>query len=219
MRLFSLFSLLILLLVNPIVAQEESTKDPRAKTILDKLSAANRKNESLYVKFAFHMVNKQDGIDEKQKGELWIKGDKYKLTLPGIERYSDGTTLWTYLTEDDECQITSAGNEEDESSFSPSQMLTIYEQGYNYTYEGKQKVNGLEVDQIKLFPEKGGKPYHSIILQVNSSSNQLYQLIVKGKDGNTYTYTLSEQSPNPKVSDTFFTLNTDNIGDVIDLRE
>jgi outer membrane lipoprotein carrier protein len=165
------------------------------------------------------MVNKQDGIDEKQNGELWIKGDKYKLVLPGIERYSDGSTLWTFLTEDDECQITSVGNDEDETSFSPSQMLNIYEHGFNYTYEGKKKPNGVEVDQIKLFPEKGGKPYHSIILQVKSSSNQLYRLIVKGKDGNTYTYTLSEQSPNPEVSDAFFTLNTDDIGDVIDLRE
>ena len=199
-------------------AQNENPKDPKAKKILDKVSAANKAASSIYIEFKYRLENKPNGIDETQKGTVWIKGDKYKLIFPGIERYSDGKTVWTYLEDDEECQITDAVSEDDES-FSPSSMLSIYENGFNYVYGSEVMFNGKKVDMIKLFPEGGGKPYHSIKIYVDQANSQISKIEVFGKDGNTFTYDLQLIKKNESLSDNMFVFDTSKAGDVVDLRD
>ena len=201
-------------------AQNENPKDPKAKKILDKVSAANRAASSIYIEFNYRLVNKPNGIDETQKGTVWIKGEKYKLVFPGIERYSDGKTVWTYLEDDEECQITNAvSDDSDEGSFSPSSMLTIYESGFNYVYGSELMVKGKKADMIKLFPEGGGKPYHSIKIYINQSNSQISKIEVFGKDGNTFTYDLQVIKENNTMQDSMFVFDTSKAEDVVDLRD
>ena len=199
-------------------AQNENPKDPQAKKILDKVSAANKAASSIYIEFNYQLVNKANGIDETQKGTVWIKGEKYKLIFPGIERYSDGKTVWTYLEDDEECQITNVSGDDDES-FSPSSMLTIYENGFNYIYGSEVMVNGKKNDMIKLFPEGGGKPYHSIKIYIEQSKSQISKIEVFGKDGNTFTYDLKMIKQNQAMDDNMFVFDTSKAEDIVDLRD
>ncbi len=221
-KLFVL-TLLILFAVVPATAQKpgESTnpKDPKAKAILDKVSKNTKSHNTIYIKFSFRLQNKVDGIDETQEGEIWMKGEKYKMLLPGIERVSDGKTIWTYLEDDDECQIYSVGGDDDEEGFSPSQILTIYEKGFNYIYEKEVTIDGKKLDVIKLFPQGGGKPYHSVKIYIDKASNQIYRLEVFGKDGNTFTYTLKSITYDQNMPDSQFVFDESKAGDVQDFRD
>ena len=96
------------------IAQNENPKDPKAKAILDKVSAKNKSHATIYMEFSYRIVNKQNGVDETQEGKVWIKADQYKLVFPGLERYSNGKTMWTYLEDDDECQITDGFGDDEE---------------------------------------------------------------------------------------------------------
>ena len=201
------------------VAQNENPKDPKAKSILDKVSATNKSFSTIYIEFNYRLVNKPNGIDETQEGTVWIKGEQYKLIFPGIERYSDGKTVWTYLEDDEECQISEAVSDDEEGSFSPSSMLTIYEKGFNYLYGAEDVIDGKKVDMIKLFPEGAGKPYHTIKIYIDKATSQIARIEVFGKDGNTFTYDLNIIKNNQPMADTMFVFDTSKASDVVDMRD
>ncbi|MGB0390796.1 MAG: LolA family protein [Salibacteraceae bacterium] len=201
------------------IAQNENPKDPKAKAILDKVSAKNKSHATIYMEFSYRIVNKQNGVDETQEGKVWIKADQYKLVFPGLERYSNGKTMWTYLEDDDECQITDGFGDDEEDNISPSSLLTIYENGFNYLYGSETTINGKKAHMIKLFPEGGGKSYHTIKLYVNSATNEMARIEVFGKDGNTLTYDLKVIKNDIPMENTMFVFDTSKAGDVIDLRE
>jgi outer membrane lipoprotein-sorting protein len=215
--IFALVALLSFSLSS--IAQNENPKDPKAKTILDKVSAANKAASTIYIEFNYRLVNKPNGIDETQKGTVWIKGEQYKLIFPGIERYSDGKAVWTFLEDDDECQISSATGDDEEGSFSPSSMLTIYENGFNYVYGSEVMIDGKKADMIKLFPEGGGKPYHSIKIYIDKASSQISKIEVFGKDGNTFTYDLKVIKTDQPMDNKMFVFDISKAGDLVDLRD
>tara|TARA_B100000780_G_C21025187_1_gene410937 strand:- start:15 stop:671 length:657 start_codon:yes stop_codon:yes gene_type:complete len=193
-------------------------KDPKAKAILDKLTEAGKTYKTVKASFDYNLKNADADIDDTQSGQVWIKGDKYKITLNGMERYSDGKTIWTYLPDDDELQIAEAGTDDSEQNMKPSDLFTMYQNGFNYMYEAKTTINGKSLDVIKLFPEKGGKPYHTIKLFVDSSNNEIYQMLIMNKDGNHFTYTIKKMETNLELADSFFKFDESKAGDIIDLR-
>lgn len=200
-------------------AQNENPKDPKAKSILDKVSAESKSHSTIYMEFSYRIVNTPNGIDETQEGKVWIKSDQYKLVFPGLERYSDGKTMWTYLEDDDECQITDGFGDDEEENISPSSLLTIYESGFNYLYGKETVVNGNKVHMIKLFPEGGGKSYHTIKVYVNPATNQMARIEVFGKDGNTFTYDLKVIKNDMEMPNSMFVFDTKKAGDIVDLRD
>ena len=200
-------------------AQNENPKDPKAKSILDKVSQKNKALTTIYMEFNYQIVNKQNGINETQEGKVWIKSDQYKLTFPGLERCSDGKTMWTYLEDDDECQIANSIGDDEEENISPSTLLTIYENGFNYLYQNETLIDGKKTDIIKIFPEGGGKSYHTIKLYVNQETSQITKIEVFGKDGNTFTYDLKVIKNDLPMENSMFVFDTSKAGDIIDLRD
>ena len=58
-----------------------------------------------------------------------------------------------------------------------------------------------------------------IIVNVDKAKLELISMVVKGKDGNEYTYRLKNFTPNIDVSDSDFEFDEDRADDIIDLRE
>lgn len=194
-------------------------KDPKAEKILDKLSAESKKFTTVYASFDYNMKNEDAGIDETQAGELWFSGNKYRIELPGLVRVSTGKTLYTYLTEEDEVQISNAeSDEEGAEMMQPSELLTIHEKGFKYQHIGSETIDGKSLDVIKLFPEKADKPFHTVMLYVDASKNSLYRIEIMGKDGSTFTYTLKKMNPNASFDKAKFDFDENQAGDVVDLR-
>lgn len=200
-------------------AQEQNPKDPKAKAILDKVSQKTKASNTIYMEFDYNLMNKQNGVDETQAGKVWMKGDMYVLQLMDIKRYCDGKTMWTYSEDDDEVTINNAVNEDEEESMSPTDLLTMYESGFNYQLLGTDTKNGKSVNVIKMYPEGGGKPYHTVKMFINKTTNELVSIQIFGKDGNTITYNLKSITYDTPMDNTMFTFDTSKAGDVIDMRD
>ncbi|GAB4375646.1 MAG: hypothetical protein Kow0075_02140 [Salibacteraceae bacterium] len=202
---------------------ELNPQDPRAQEILDALSNKVKNYESFKADFEYTLVNKTEGINETQKGTVVMKGrDKYKLTVAGQEITSNGKTVWTFIKDVGEVQITDVPEEDDEEGnlMNPANAFHMYKKGFKYEYAGKATVDGQQVDVIKMYPMRPeGKSYHTIIVNVNTDKLELVSMEVKGKDGNVYTYKLKNFTPNVKVTDADFEFDESRADDIIDLRE
>jgi len=219
-----IFTIVLSLLAFGLFAQQDAEsktpKDPKAKAILDKLSAKTKTYSSITAEFEFRLVNKGEGIDDKQKGTLILKGEKYKVLLNQMEIICNSTTVWTYMKDVKEVQLAEVDEDEDDAIFmNPKNLFTLYETGFKYVLADNEVKDGKAVNVIKLFPlDPSDKSYHTIILYIDKVKTEIQSFEMKSKDGNTFIYTISSFKPNIKYSDTFFEFKTPEGVEEVDLR-
>jgi outer membrane lipoprotein carrier protein len=224
----NLLSIIGLILVANIgISQHEekdlSPQDPKAQEILDALSNKAAGFASFSADFEYTLLNKSEGINETQSGSVAMKGkEKYKLNVAGQEIISDGETVWTYIKDAGELQISDVPeeSEEDGNLMNPANAFHMYKKGFKYRHEGTASIDGIEADVIKMFPmNPKGKNYHTVIVNIDKAKLELVSMVVKTKDGNQYTYRLKNFKANIDVNDSDFEFDEDQAEDVIDLRE
>ena len=108
-----------MLLANLGISQHEekdlNPQDPKAQEILDALSNKAAGYTSFSADFEYTLLNKSEGINETQSGSVTMKGkQKYKLEVAGQEIISDGETVWTFIKEVGELQISDVPEESEE---------------------------------------------------------------------------------------------------------
>ena len=100
MRLF--YSILLTLLIG---ANTYSQDD--SKLILDKVASINNGYKTFKVDFKFTPnTNEPAGQSKVESGRLQIKGNKYHLTLSNSDIVFDGKSIYNYLKEPNEINIT-----------------------------------------------------------------------------------------------------------------
>lgn len=211
---------LITLLVGLIFLSSAAVFAQDAKSILDQLSNKAEQYKSMKADFSYQMLNEIDGIDDTQKGSIVTQGEKYYLKIAGQEIISDGKTMWTVINEAEEVQINNVAkeNELDEAYISPTKILTLWEKGFKYKYDQSIQLNGQEHHIINLYPQKPeGKSYHTIKLFINKSKMEMSKIIIKGKDGTDFIYTIKNFKTNETIPSSTFSFNNPNY-EVIDLR-
>lgn len=195
-------------------------KDPKAKAILDKMSTKNKAYNTITIQFDYKLENPGEGINETQKGKGVLKGEKYRLEMGGQEVICNGKTVWTYLKDAKEVQISEVSKDEENESFlNPRNFFILYEKGFKYVKENDIKRDNKDVFVIKLFPEKpGAKPFHTVLLFIEKTNSDLQAMEVRMKDGNSFTYNIKKFEPNLEYQDSFFTFVTPKGVEEIDLR-
>jgi outer membrane lipoprotein carrier protein len=177
--------------------------DPKAKSILDELSAKTKAYTSIKAEFSF-VTEKKDKTKDTQNGKIQTKGKKYKLEIPGHEIYCDGKTVWEYIKDANEVQIKDMETE-GEGAINPSNIFTIYEKGFKYKFEGEDATT----QTISLFPENPDKKkYHTAKLFINKTKKEITSVKMMMKDGTTQTYTIKSFTPNVAIPDADFTFDT-----------
>lgn len=204
-KVFSL-TLTSLILCITALAQTQET-DPKAKAILDKLSAKTKAFSSITANFNSSLDNKKANLKVNQKGSLRLKGNKYKVELDDYLIINDGTTAWTYTKESNEVQVDDAAELKGGNSIKPSEIFTIWEKGFKYKYEKEVTIAGAKCDIIKLFPKDNKRNFHTIILTINKTKMEVQGVEVLGKGGEIYTYTVTKFQPNLALVDTDFQFN------------
>ncbi len=191
----------------------------KAKEILDKVSEKTKSYSTISADFTFSMENLQEEISETNEGTILIKGDKYKVSLMGVDTYFDGSVIYTHLVEAEEVNI-SEPDPEDEETLNPATIFTIYEKGFKYKYVGEGNENGKDFYEIDLYPENRDKPYSRIKLRILKDDLTLYTLRQVGKDGNIYTVVVESMKTNIPLDDSTFIFDTNANPDVdvIDMR-
>ena len=187
-------SLFILLLVSSYTLFAQNTRDPKATMLLDKASKKYKSYASFSADFVFSLESAAAGINEKNEGNIKVMGDKYLVDLGETKIYNNGETVWTYLAEVNEVNIASSGEDE---QMSPTQLLTIYENGYKYYYANTQTINGTSYDVIELTPEDIEQNIFKVKIFINKSSGLIERWKMFEKSGVRYTYVISNFKSNP----------------------
>lgn len=210
-----LFSMLLILTVWTVMAQG----DPKAKTILDNVSKKVKSLKSLKANFSITITGGKNAKTQVKKGIVYMKGDKYYVTLSGQEIYCDNRTVWTYMKESNEVQVSSF--DPNENSFTPSKLFTnFYDKEYTYKYGGEQTIGGKKVDVIILTPTNKSRQFTKVELLIDKAQSVVAGGKMYEKNGNVYTYSVSGYTPNPALADNMFVFNArkyPNV-EVVDLR-
>lgn len=178
-----------------------------SQEILNKLSKKMKTQSSFYVEFTANIKNNTTGTNDSETGKGWVKGNKYYASFGENTITSNGLKTWTIVKEEKSVYESDA-EEEDEESINPKKLMTIWENGFKNKYGKASTLNGEAVHVIYLYPKNPSEvDYHTIILYISKTKNELKKVIMKTKDATVMTYSLTKYTPNPEVEDSKFVFN------------
>jgi len=179
-------------------------QDPEAKKILDQISEKTKTYKSIQIVFSYIFENKTENIHDTVTGEITIKGKKYKLKMLNYEIYYDGKTMWNYLPADAEVTISEPVDDE-ESLTNPANLLTIYDKGFKYRYNGLINENKREFHEIDLFPKNPKeKKYFKVQLIVDKKTLNITKFITSTKDGSQVIVEVENMKTDIETDDSKF---------------
>lgn len=197
-------TLLAFAIFTTITANAQSSK--KAEDLLKKVSTTLESYKNISLKFKHSLVNNIVGISQDSNGDAVIQGEKYLL------HYLDNTIIFdekaTYIIspENEEVNITKGGNDEDEA-LSPSKILYFYKTGYSYIWDQTKNENGLNLQYIKLIPNKQANEVSHVMLAVNTTTNHIHSLTEVGTNGTSTTFEITEFTTNQDLSDSLFSFD------------
>jgi outer membrane lipoprotein-sorting protein len=205
-----------------LIAFAAEQNDPRAKKILDDLSAKTKTYTTLVADFTITTENKKEKTSETQKGKISIKGKKYKLELQDQIIICDNATVWSVLQDSKEIQINDVGTRAKDGAITPDNIFTIYETGFkNEFVKEEMQKSGAIYQYIKLFPiDTKKRNFHTALLTIDKKKQQIVSMKVMGKDGNDITYAIKSFQTNIKLDEASFSCDPTKFPgyEVIDLR-
>lgn len=197
-------ALLCLFITTVATAQEH---DPKAKSILDDASKLSKSYKTVMAEYTLITTNKEKKQVDKQNGKIQLKGNKFRIEIPGNTIVCDGKTVWTHNKDANEVSIKNF--EPGEDGIDPTKIFTLYEKGYKYKYEKEEKIGNVTYHVINLYPEKPEKKkFHTIKIYIDKVSKQVKILKILNKDGGAQSYELKNIVPNKDLADTQFTFDT-----------
>lgn len=182
--------------------------DQKAKDLLEKTSKKMQSYQTLSANFVFTMENSKMNIKEQNSGSLLLKGKKYQVQLPdlGMQVYSDGKTVWNFMSAANQVMVTSAGDDS-QGGIDPSVIFNIYQEGYTFKSIGDKQESGKTISYVDLFPEDKNAEFKKITVGVDVAKLMIHSLVTHGNDGNQYGIYVKEFKTDQNISDNEFVFN------------
>jgi outer membrane lipoprotein carrier protein len=211
-----LITALILAMSNIVLAQQ----DPKARGILDAMSSKYKSISSFQADLSYTMTNLTEGIDEQYKGTIAVKGDMYRLMMQDQEIYNDGSTVWTFLPNLDEPEVTIDNNNPEGGDITPSSIFNIYKEGYKYLYLNTTDVGGKTYDVVDLVPNDKDAQYFKVRIEIGSQDRLLRTFTLFDREGSEYTYLITNFKSDVNLPDNYFRFDTSKLTEdqIIDIR-
>jgi outer membrane lipoprotein carrier protein len=208
----------ILLLIVLTSTATFAQKDKKALQILDAMSEKYKAMPAFKADFQYTIENPTSGINDTFGGEITIKGSMFRLKMDGQEIINNGTTVWTYLEDENEVNISDYTPAEDEVS--PSTIYTAYKKGYKYAFVEEKKEAGQVYQIIDLIPENKNKQIFKIRIQISKSDNSIKNWRIFEKSGTKYFCNITKLTTNVNVQNGYFSFDTNKYKgvEVVDLR-
>lgn len=208
-----------LALLSIVFVNAQGQNDPDAKKVLDAVSARFKTYKAPQASFTYKVENAQGKTLASKKGTVSMKGSKYKVSMPGLEIFSDGHTQWSY--DKGAKEVTVKSIDDSQSEISPQKLFTnFYDKTFLYKMNGEKKVGNKTVQEIELTPTDKNRPFFKVYALVDKNTQTLYSAKFLEKGGNRYSYTIDNLSPNANVSDAAFVFDKSKYPgvEVVDLR-
>ncbi len=168
--------------------------------LLDKVSAKTANYKDIEIEFSYNMDNNTEDIHQSKDGIIYIQKDKFQMNLDGILILFDGTKRYTVM--DDEVTISS---EADESGISnPTQILTMYKEGYVVKWDIEQKVKDKKIQYVRLIPIDSNSEYKYILIGCDINSDDLYNVIYTDKQGTQFKLQINSLKADSNLPNSLF---------------
>ncbi|AMO19701.1 LolA family protein [Flavobacterium columnare] len=181
----------------------QAQNDAKAKALLDKVAAKVKSFKTIQVDFKYNLQNAKEGINQDNKGNVTLSGNKYLLNFLGVTKICDGTKVYTISKEDEEVSISKVGNEEEADT--PAKMLTFFNKGFKYSWDISQTIKGKKIQYIKLIPIGFKDDRKQILVGVDLSTQLVYNTITVNKNGTKVTLTVNSLKTNDALPKNYFT--------------
>ena len=213
---------IVLIVFCILTALQVFSQNQKANEILDEVTRTIKSCNTIQANIVFITENKAENISDENYGQVVLKGEKYKLELSslGLEIFSNGELIWSYMEDANEVSITTI-DDETIIVMNPARLLTIYQHGFTNRFVEEKKVDGVVVYIIDLFPEgEELLEYQKIQIQVDKNHMIIRNVLMEGNDGNNYIVKIDNIKKNIPIDDKIFVFNKANYPDVeeIDLR-
>ena len=194
---------LVLVLLLGVFAFNANAQDAeKAKKLLDEVSSKVNSYENIQIDFKYELNNREANTKQESKGNVTLEGNKYLLNFLGFTKIYDTKKVYTIVPANEEVTISDA--DDDETSLSPSQMLTFYKNGYTYTWDILQDIRGRKIQYIKLTPIDKDSDIKSVLLGIDVKTKHIYNLIETGRNGTNTTLTVNSFKTNQPLSKSLF---------------
>ena len=186
-------------------------QEKKAEALLEELNLHTGSYKNITINFDLIFENNSLGIKEVQRGTIIIEGNKFQIDMDNQTIINDGENQWMHLKELNEVQIIE--NDPEENMLNPNTLFNLYKEDYKYKYISFKKGTHI----IDLFP-KERKELIKITIKINSTQNQLREIIMHNKNGGTQTYILKSIKKDTLIKPFVFNINNFPNTEVIDLR-
>lgn len=193
--------------------------DPKAKVVLDGVSKKFKSLKTVIANFILKIEGANNSVSDSKKGSVYVKGTKYKLIMGDQEIISDNKTSWTYAKDVNEVTINNV--DQSNAAMTPAKIFTnFYDKDFLYRLTGETTEKGKVLQNIELTPTDKSKTFFKVLIDVDKKTQTLARMKVFEKNGNKYTYEISNFTPNGAVTDDTFTFDTRKHPgvEVVDLR-
>lgn len=189
--------------------------DEQAREVLDKMSEKYRLMKGFNSVFIYTLENPAEGINDSYKGEIEISENKYRLDLGTQIIINDGTTMWTYMPDVEEVNISDYVPEEE--SLSLNNIFDVYKSGYKYIVNPEYTT--ASITTVDLIPEDIESEFFKIRMSIDKSS-ELKSFKIFEKNGNRYIYKIDQFEEKDAIDPKRFIFDEANYPDVevVDFR-
>jgi outer membrane lipoprotein-sorting protein len=188
--------------------------DKKSTAILDAMSAKYQKIKSFKAVFTY---TPEGG--KALKGDVTVKGTKFRLKMAGQEIFNDGKVMSTFIKETNEVNLqdfdpTATGE------LDPTKIYSAYKKGYKYAFVDEKKVGDKVLETVELTPTNKNSQVSKVQIQVNKADKSISSWKIFQKNGDNVTYKVEQFQPDVNVADAFFVFNSKQYPgvEVVDLR-
>ncbi|MDZ4667074.1 MAG: outer membrane lipoprotein carrier protein LolA [bacterium] len=205
-----------LFLFNIVGAQ--TVKQNEAEKLMERISKRYKAFKSMKADFVYTIENKQQKSQEKQKGNILVKGNKFKLDIANQLIICDNKTIWTYSREVNEVQINNYSPKE--GAIRMDDLFTMYGKGFLYKITETKKDGNKEIVVMELTPKDKKKKFFKIKVTLDKTNQTILNSQVFEKSGTIHNYSVTNQVPNLKFDDNQFVFDVKKYPgvEIIDLR-
>jgi outer membrane lipoprotein-sorting protein len=181
-------------------------KDPKAKAILDKVSANFKSLKSVEANYNLTVTNRAGKNAGNKSGKLYLKGQKYLITEKSLQIMSDGKKIWRFEQEANEVSVSNANEVGD--GITPQKLFTnFYDKDFIYKLNGNVKQGNKTLAEIEMTPTDKRKNFFKVYLYIDEAQKMIVSSKIYENSGNVYTYSMNGLKLNQPLKDDLFVFN------------